>query len=98
MTKPNTKALPGDLSTRRSTRKSASKAVAKVFISGGSQAIRLPRQFRLDTKEVYVTREKGLLIIHPKPKTTWREFFASFEPFPEFDIKRDASPPRPVNL
>ncbi|MCB0049878.1 MAG: AbrB/MazE/SpoVT family DNA-binding domain-containing protein, partial [Caldilineaceae bacterium] len=32
-------------------------AIAKVFTSGNSQAIRLPREFRLDTTEVFITRE-----------------------------------------
>lgn len=38
-------------------------ATAKVFMSGNSQAIRLPRAFRLDSSVVKVTRTpKGLLI------------------------------------
>jgi antitoxin VapB len=31
-------------------------STAKVFTSGNSQAIRLPKEFRLDTDEVFITR------------------------------------------
>ena len=47
--------------------------VAKVFMNGRSQAIRLPKEFRVDTEEVYLekTRE-GFLVI---PKDPWDVFF-----------------------
>lgn len=50
---------------------------AKVFKNGRSQAIRLPREFRVDTEEVYLkkTRE-GFLVI---PKDPWESFFEGVE-------------------
>jgi antitoxin VapB len=68
-------------------------AVAKVFTNGRSQAIRLPREFRVNTKEVYITREEDRLIIVPKQTVTWAEFFNT-EPCPEFAIVRDIAPPQ----
>lgn len=38
---------------------------AKVFMSGNSQAIRLPKTMRLDADEVEVTRHGDTLIIRP---------------------------------
>ncbi len=39
---------------------------AKVFKSGNSQAVRLPKEYRLDTDEVAINRIGNVLIILPK--------------------------------
>ncbi|GHV77687.1 hypothetical protein AGMMS49942_25080 [Spirochaetia bacterium] len=67
--------------------------VAKVFTNGRSQAIRLPKEFRVNTDEVYITSEEDRLIIVPKPTITWAEFFNT-DPCPDFTIKRDMAPPQ----
>lgn len=41
--------------------------VAKVFKSGNSQAVRLPKEFRFDVEEVEVTREGDAIILRPHP-------------------------------
>ncbi len=38
---------------------------AKVFWSGRSQAVRLPNEFRFDTKEVAIRREGDIVILEP---------------------------------
>ena len=38
---------------------------AKVFQSGNSQAIRLPSEFRLETNQVYISRQGTKIIIEP---------------------------------
>lgn len=43
--------------------------IAKVFRSGNSQAVRLPKDFRLETSEVEISREGDALILRPKPAT-----------------------------
>ena len=44
---------------------------AKIFINGRSQAIRLPRAYRFEGKEVYIKRiSEGVLLI-PKDKSIW---------------------------
>ncbi|PWQ92738.1 antitoxin [Leucothrix pacifica] len=48
---------------------------AKVFMNGRSQAIRLPKEFRFDTDEVYLIRQGDNIIISAK-KPTWDSFFA----------------------
>ena len=40
-------------------------ATAKVFMSGRSQAVRLPKEFRLTGKEVRIRREGDALILEP---------------------------------
>ncbi len=51
--------------------------VAKVFKNGRSQAIRLPREFRVDTSEVYLKRTgEGFLVISRDP---WEVFFEGVE-------------------
>jgi len=52
-------------------------AIAKVFTSGNSQAIRLPKEFRLDTAEVYIYRSGDSLIVSPR-MTSWTGFAEGF--------------------
>jgi antitoxin VapB len=73
--------------------KMAQIVTAKVFMNGRSQAIRLPKEFRVDTKEVLLTKEDGKIIVSPK-KTNWQEFFDAFEGAPDFEIERDRAPPQ----
>jgi antitoxin VapB len=40
-------------------------ATAKVFWSGRSQAVRLPKEFRLDAQEVRIRRHGNNLILEP---------------------------------
>lgn len=49
---------------------------AKVFITGRSQAVRLPKEFRFEGKEVFIHREGDNVILSPKP-ASWEDFFAS---------------------
>jgi antitoxin VapB len=48
----------------------------KVFRNGQSQAIRIPKQFRVNTEEVYIKKEDNRLIIEPKPAMTWEKFLS----------------------
>ena len=52
--------------------------VAKLFINGCSQAVRLPEAYRFDAKEVFIRRdpETGDVILSLRP-TTWDEFFSA---------------------
>ncbi|MEN9314667.1 MAG: hypothetical protein RIS35_1060 [Pseudomonadota bacterium] len=64
-------------------------SVAKVFMSGRSQAVRLPARLRLDAKEVRVERIGKDLWLHPETPPEqdmgrWLEaFYAGTEPLPE---------------
>ena len=58
---------------------------AKVFTTGRSQAVRLPKAFRFDTAEVTIERQGDAVILRPKVQTKeewWDEMekiLASFE-------------------
>lgn len=56
-------------------------ATAKVFQSGNSQAVRLPKEFRFDVDEVEVSREGDALILRPKPDATrpWASLRAAID-------------------
>ena len=41
---------------------------AKVFWSGHSQAVRLPKEYRLDTDQVRIRREGRRIVLEPIPK------------------------------
>jgi len=75
---------------------------AKVFMSGNSQAIRLPKELRVKGDEVYIAKNENRIIIIEKNR---REFFkvaldGIFGCCPDFDVERDkkSRKPREVNL
>ncbi len=48
--------------------------IAKIFMNGRSQAVRLPKEFRFACDEVYVRRQGEEIVISPK-KPSWDDFF-----------------------
>ncbi len=52
-------------------KESAMTQLAKVFLNGRSQAIRIPKDFRVDSTEVYIEKVGDTLIITPKKKNHW---------------------------
>jgi antitoxin VapB len=58
-------------------------ATAKVFMSGRSQAVRLPKEFRFDVDEVQIERTAaGILLRAKSPTERLKGFFDRLEPFP----------------
>ena len=49
---------------------------AKVFTTGRSQAVRLPKAYRFNSKEVFIYKEGNRVILSEKPES-WDDFFAS---------------------
>ena len=47
---------------------------AKIFMNGRSQAVRLPKEFRFDTDEIYISKQGQNIILSAK-KPTWDDFF-----------------------
>jgi antitoxin VapB len=61
---------------------------AKIFTTGRSQAVRLPKAFRFNTTEVTIERQGDAVILRPKlTKDEWwdkmEKILASFEGMPE---------------
>ncbi len=51
---------------------------AKLFTTGGSQAVRLPKEYRFEGDEVLIRKEGKAVIIEPMPRRRWpRDFFKS---------------------
>ncbi len=53
---------------------------AKVFMNGRSQAVRLPRDCRFGTSEVYVKRVGEMVVLVPKSRA-WDVFMSGLEGF-----------------
>jgi antitoxin VapB len=49
-------------------------ATARVFRSGNSQAVRLPKQFRLKSNEVEIFRRGDEIVLREKDKTLAKAF------------------------
>ncbi len=60
---------------------------AKVFMNGRSQAVRLPKQFRFDTDEVYIRQDEktGDVILSKRPND-WSEFLEAQKQLTDEDI------------
>ena len=62
--------LRNQMVKRQMTRK-----VAKLFMNGRSQAVRIPKEFRFEGSEVYIEKDGDRVILSPKGASSWREFF-----------------------
>lgn len=75
-----------------------SRKTAKLFVNGGSQAVRLPAEFRFEeSEEVYIRRDQvtGEIILSPKAGSpTWAEFFALRD---QVEVPADFMAERPLN-
>jgi antitoxin VapB len=66
-------------------------AIAKVFRTGRSQAIRLPKEFRVDTDEVHLRRtDEGFLVLTKDP---WDVFFEGVEQLSDEFLARERIQP-----
>ena len=62
---------------------------AKVFLNGRSQAVRLPKDFRFDTKEVYINKVDNIIMLMPK-NNPWTNMMNSLDKFTDdFMAKRN---------
>ncbi len=55
---------------------------AKLFQNGSSQAVRLPKEFRIPGNEVKIFKKGNHVILEPI-ETTWDSLFESLNEFPE---------------
>lgn len=67
--------------------------IAKIFMNGRSQAVRLPKEFRFDCDEVYVRKQADEVVISPR-KPSWDEFFDQSPAFGD-DFLRDREDEQP---
>jgi antitoxin VapB len=71
-------------------------ATAKVFKSGNSQAIRLPKEFRLKVNQVELIRQGDDILIRQPRKLTLMDAFNALRSMPDdfFAEGRDDPPPQ----
>jgi antitoxin VapB len=55
-------------------------ATAKIFQNGRSQAVRLPKEFRLQGKEVKISKQGNKIILEPI-ENSWEQWLASLTQF-----------------
>jgi antitoxin VapB len=68
-----------------------------VFWSGNSQAIRLPKSFRVRGDSVTISERGNKIIIQEKPPVSWSDIFTM--PCPEFELERpDNCSPQQRNI
>lgn len=68
--------------------------VAKLFMNGRSQAVRLPKEFRFEGDEVFVYKEDDKVILVTK-KPSWEEYFLKTDkPTDDFMEDRGDLPPQ----
>lgn len=74
--------------------------IARVFKSGNSQAVRLPKQFRLDTSEVEIFRRGDEIVLKAKPKGMASAFHLLAEMPDDFyaNAREDAPPQKRKGL
>jgi antitoxin VapB len=72
--------------------------VAKLFMNGASQAVRLPAEFRFEGNEVYATRDPatGDVTLSTRPGAhAWADFFTFMR---TVDVPADFMADRPMNV
>jgi antitoxin VapB len=75
---------------RREGEEGVEMPTAKLFRSGNSQAVRLPKEFRFPpgTREVEIRREGAALVLELQRRVEWpADFWSAFEGMPE-DFER----------
>jgi antitoxin VapB len=55
---------------------------AKLFRNGNSQAVRIPKEFRMPGETVKISRKGNQIILEPL-ETTWDALFESLRDFPD---------------
>ncbi len=73
--------------------------IAALFMNGGSQAVRLPKEFRFEGNAVRIRKEGDAVILEPLEKPSWPEgfweHFASLPPLPDDFTAPEPLPPSP---
>ena len=66
---------------------------AKIFKSGNSQAVRIPKDFQLEGNEVEIQKKGDNLVLRPKRKS-WARLIASLDKFTDdfMDTGRNQPP------
>ena len=70
----------------------ATRKKTKLFMSGNSQAVRIPREFQLEGDEVEIQRRGNTLVIRPKART-WQLLLDSLALFTDDFMEKGRQQP-----
>ncbi len=59
---------------------------AKIFINGRSQAVRLPKKYRFNSKQVLIFKRGDEVVLKEK-KESWDDFFAEQSAFGNSNVR-----------
>ena len=60
---------------------------AKIFNNGNSQAVRLPKEFRFEGKEIIISKVAIGILLISQDKNTWKNWFDNLDEFSEDFVK-----------
>ncbi|MBI2999015.1 MAG: antitoxin [Deltaproteobacteria bacterium] len=66
---------------------------AKIFRSGNSQAVRIPKEFQMEGDEVEIVKRGASLVLRPKRKS-WAALIKSLEKFTDDFMESGRRQPR----
>jgi len=67
-------------------------SIAKLFLNGRSQAVRLPKEFRMPGKAVNISHDGNKVILEPI-EDSWDQWFDAIQSAPEHLISEDREQP-----
>ncbi|EKD27993.1 MAG: hypothetical protein ACD_79C00469G0005 [uncultured bacterium] len=67
---------------------------SKVFACGNSQAIRLPKEYQVEDKELFIQKVGNTIILFPK-KNPWETFERSLKEFSDDFMENGREQPKP---
>lgn len=71
--------------------------LGKVFQNGRSQAIRIPKELRVNSSEVLIEKVGNTLVIKPKEDNRWDKFFDDLNAIDTSDFLNDRKQPKLQN-
>lgn len=66
---------------------------AKIFRSGNSQAVRIPKEFQMEGEEVEIQKKGASLVLRPKKKS-WTSLLESLQKFTGDFMRHGRKQPR----
>jgi antitoxin VapB len=69
-----------------------------IFKNGQSQAIRIPKEYRLKGTVCEISKRGDTLIIKNKHSISWSKFFDTYIGAPDFEIERNHNPAREIEI
>ncbi len=54
---------------------------AKIFRNGQSQAVRIPKEFRINGSEVFIKKQGNSILLIPLDEDPWKPLFKSIHQF-----------------